>query len=277
MGQPPLYPDGIITSLGTPGSAQPPATQPGQANIWNLPKDVQGQTIWFDNQPGGMVAVGPEGQGRIREPNAPARGTAESVMKQVAAMANNDPAKFIAIQSALAAVGSWGTVHVNGSWNAETSRALATAMGDYWQLTQGASTPISFQQYLMDAAAKATQLNQQQTKPAPPPPTYNVTDPEAIKAAAQSAAQAALGQGMSDAQLQQFVSQFQSAQLGAEKQVGGTATAPDLQSQAMQFVQQADPKMFQSNQRAAYTDALVNMLQPAGGSARPNMTPVPSV
>lgn len=210
------------------------------------------------------------------------------VMAQFQAMSMNDPVRFAELQQALAA-GPWGAVHINGVFDINTEKALAGAMTQYVKLSMGTgAAPVytdpktgkksgGFVAYLMNSAATAqslggggTSLGGGSKNP------ISVTDPNSIRQAAIQAAQAALGENISSDQIDKFVQQFQAAQTAAQTQVGGTASAPDLSSDAMSYVQKSDPQAYHDSQRQAFVNSLVNMFAPSA-SQRPNMTPVPSV
>lgn len=272
---------GIATNPdGTPnfgGAAPAPGGGPsGQQNIWNLPKGLPAQ-LWFDvghNSTGDQPNEDRGGlhPGHLKAPN---RSSAYQILKsptqimaQFAAMSANNPNEYLALQQALG-------VQLTGSWNATTKNALANAMQSYVELSLGAGVGMSFKDYLIQKGTEAQQLGLKNSG-AQAAQQIQVTDPTAIKAAAQSAFQAATGKGASEDQLNKFVAQFQAAQSSAQTQVGGTISAPDLSSQAMSYAQTADPGAYKDNQRQSFIDTLVNMFAPSG-SQRPNMTPVPSV
>ena len=106
-------------------------------------------------------------------------------------------------------------------------------------------------------------------------PQVNLTDPAAIRAAAQTAAEQALGRGLNEKQLEHFVNQFQQTQQQVATSTSPTVSAPSLSDQAMQFVQENDPHAYAANKRQSYMNALVDMFAPSG-SQRPGMTPVPT-
>lgn len=289
----PTLPDGTpnLGIISTGGNLSTTAGAPinGVLNIWNISADIAGQTIWYDtgHRKKTTISTATEGSDRL-SPDFPVDSTGairttsethrvayqvnsspQQIMAQMAALSYNDPAKFLAIQTMLAQ-GVWGTVHVNGSFDVDTEKALAGAMSQYLKLTHGAGVGVSFTDYLSRASQTNVSLSTQQA------PLLPVTDPASIRAAAQSAATAALGQGLSESQLSQFVTQFQAAQTGAETQTSGTVSAPDLSSQAMQFAQSQEPGAYQANERQSYEDALVNLLSGPGATGRPSMTPVAS-
>lgn len=245
--------------------------------IWNLPADIPaGQRIWYDNSYSRQSDSDPTTSPRNRDnfgthtSSSQVLSTPEQIMAQVAAMSANNPSEFLSFQKALSAFGSISTP---GVWSPETQTALQRAMSAYWQLSHGAGVGMSFTQYLMQAGSAVE--SQQQAGAAAKNTSTPVTDPESIRAAAQSAFQAATGKGASEAQLNHFVTQFQAAQIKAETAMSGAPSAPSLTDQAMQYAQQADPSGYKDNQHQAFTDLLVNMFAPAA-SQRPNMTPTPT-
>jgi hypothetical protein len=270
----------VTNPVGTPpsGGANLGAAVPTQAaSIYNLPTGLKpDQQFWFDtghtqenvneSHRGGISneatqAANGHYRGSFEQMSNP-----EKVMAQMYQMSITDPGSFIAIQTALAQMPEFGAVRVTGNMDPVTEAALGKAMAAYVKLTvsaPGTAVPISFRDYLTQSAEKASMLQQQQ-QAATGANTVRVTDPDTIRAAAQSAAMQSLGQ----AQLDQFVSKFQQEQLanGADS----FTTNLKLPGEAEAFAQQSDPKAYSQNQHQTYVDALVNML---GGSktSRPNM------
>lgn len=209
------------------------------------------------------------------------------VMAQFQAMSYNDPAKFLAIQNALAQ-SPFGKVNVNGVFDPYTEKALGVAMMQYVKLSMGTGAePVyvdpktgkksgGFVAYLLNAA-EAAQANggNGTSAAATQAPTYQVTDSESIRQSALAAAQQALGQNISGDQLDAFVRKFQAAQISAQQNAlpGQTYSMPDLTAQAMAYVQSNNKQAYQENQRTAYLDQLVNLL----GGNRPNQQPSPGV
>lgn len=255
--------------------------------LWNLPTDVpSGQTLWFDTGHTTDSNYDPTTQSRDRSSfgshtsgSSQVLKTPAQIMAQFAAESQNDPQAFLALQHLLAS-GPWGsgTVYPTGAWDRNTEAALSGAMSLYYQLSQ-TGVAMSFTDYLQSTAARAQSLGGLGTSlggSAAKNTSTPVTDPASIRAAAQSAFQAATGKGATEAQLNHFVSHFQAAQITAETAMSGTPAAPSLTDQAMSYAQTADPSAYKGNQRQAFTDQLVNMFAPPA-SQRPNMTPVPTV
>lgn len=260
------------------------AAPPGVTSIWNIPSDISATPIWFDighkteqehPDTSNLAGIEKASKGQLGTVHSSYQimASPQKIMAQFMAMSKNDLPRFIGFQQALAS-GVWGNVKVNGSFDPNTERALGNAMLQYVKLTQGAGVGISFSDYLMQSAQTATALAQQQAGATQNPIT--LTDPTAIRAAAQQAAQDALGAGLSESQLNHFVAQFQAAQTKAQTQVGGSVSSPDLSADAMAYAQKSNPEGYKQNQRQAFLDTLVNMFAPSG-SQRPNMTPTPSV
>lgn len=281
-----------VLSNGTPnfGLAGTSASTGGALSTWDLPSGVNpNRTIWFDigkkkTQTGESVLRGPGG--RVEDTNPVTSVTAYRIMKspaqimaQFAALSQNNPQEYLALQRALAS-GPWGKVNPTGAWDASTESALGQALKMYTQLSLGAGVGMSFSDYLIKTGQRAQQLGGKGTSlgdgSSSSSNIIQVTDPAQIREAAQQAAQQALGEGLSEDQLNAFVSQFQAAQGAAQLAGNGSVvSAPDLTAQAMQYVQSSNPAEYQSNQRQAFEDTLVNMFAPSA-SQRPNMTPVPS-
>lgn len=251
----------------------------GPTTIWNIPTSITGEQLWFDvghrrsNEQTVDMRTGH--QSNVTSVTAhQIMASPQKIMAQFAAMSYNDPAGFLKFQQALSA-GPWGKVQINGAFDSATERAIANAMLQYSKLSKGAGVGVSFSDYLIQTGSQAAALTQEQTKASAPP--IQVTDPESIRQAALSAAQQALGESIGEKQLNAFVEKFQANQVEAQKAGAGQQfSMPDLSSEAMAYVQKANPKEFQQNQRTAFLDQLVNLLG-GGLTSRPNQQPVPSV
>lgn len=205
--------------------------------------------------------------------------TPEKIMADFYAMSYDDPAKFIALQKALAE-GPWGTVDASGSMDGKTESALVNAMSQ-WVKLKSTGVEVSLSQYILDAAQRRAALNGGATGSGGSGGSSSavfqpqVSDPAQIRAQAEQAFQAAIGRGATKSELSKFVAEFQAAQTSAERTAfdnKGTVTSPDLAAQANQFAQQSDPGQYHQHQATAYTNALVNLLM--GSTARPNIAPV---
>jgi hypothetical protein len=284
IGSVPTNPDGTPNFPAAAGGAG----LPGKADIWNLPAGIDPtRKIWIDiGHSGGRSSKVTEYRpGEIKPGRAVQHTTPVSsyqimkspiqVLQQFAAMSQNDPQKYFALQGALAN-GPWGKVYASGAWDSNTEAALKNAMVQYIKLAD-AGVGMSFFDYLIQTSERNQALGGDGSSHKDGSGTNTaiaVSDPTEIRAAAQSAAQAALGQGLSEDQLDKFVAQFQASQKTAETATSGTVTSQDLSSDAMQFAQQSNPEEYQQNQRQTFEDTLVNMFAPSE-SQRPNMTPVP--
>jgi hypothetical protein len=212
------------------------------------------------------------------------------VMQQWQAMRYNDPAKFLQLQTALAALPGIGKVNINGTFDHNTEAALGNAMLQYVKDSMGAGiTPIykdpktgkvsgGFAGWLL-LNAETAQANGgagSSLDNGGRNSQIQVTDPESIRQAALQAAQEALGQSIPKDQLHKFVEKFQANQIASQSQTGGVVTQPDLGAEAMSFVQKSNPEEYKANQRMSYLDSLVNLL---GGSvtSRPNQQTTPGV
>lgn len=283
----PINPDGTpnfgVAASGGGASGKVDAT--GALSIWNIPTSIAKTRIWFDI--GHPTDLANEDRGGLHPGHLKpvARSNAyqivrspQQIMKQFAAMSFNDPNSFFALQKALAS-GPWGTVNPTGSFDASTEKALGNAMLQYVKLAQGAGVGVSFTDFLLQTGERAQQLGGKGTSlgsGGSQQQQVSLADPGAIRQAAQSAAQAALGMGLSNDQLDKFVAQFQASQTAAQTSTASSSTNPDLSSQAMAFAQQSDPSAYHQNQRQSFVDTLVNMFAPSG-SGRPNTAPVASV
>lgn len=299
----PLPPSVFNTPAGgtAPADYTPAATggSGGATSIWNLPKQLQKGSLLFDlgdayDSYSRSGKQGPAMDQRKTGGKAESWLSPQEVFDHVAAMAQAgyvtdskgnltrealvEQQKFLLIQQALSA-GPWGKVYTSGSFDGATQTALQKALMQFQSQAKGAH--IDFLHWLVQSSAKA-RINGNYpgsggSNSAPPP--VPLQDPETIRQAAQAAALDALGHGLSDAQLQKFVDQFQSAQTSAHQQEyanGSTSyTAPDLTSQATAYAQQADPQGYQSNQQQAYMSALVNLLAGPGDAGRPTQGVTP--
>lgn len=178
---------------------------------------------------------------------------------------------------------SFDSVHV-GQWTSQTQSALHDAIKSYEAVSRGGQLPETFTEFVAANQAGVSAGGQQAKSSgsgSSGPPPVNLADPDSIKAAAQSAAMTALGQGLSDDQLNAFVSQFQQAQQSAHNAAyadGSTQYSdPNLSDEAAAYAQKADPGAYQQNQHQAYMDALVNLFAGPGATARPSINVTPKV
>lgn len=296
----PINPDGT-PKLDTAA----PAPSGSNFTIWDIPSELtdylsqySGGKLWFDvgTKKDRVYAEEPHNSAYDSQVPEAARKSASTklvdinhydimrkpdrIMAQFMAMSVNDPMTFLALQKALAS-GPWGTVNLNGVFDGSTEHALGQAMLQYVKLSVGTSAAMSFTDYLMNMGARAQALGGDGTSlgggaSAAAPQQISLTDPEAIKSAAQSAAEQALGRGLSEGELNKFVSQFQAAQTTYQTSDASRITAPELSSQADAFAQSSAPQEYKQQKHQSYLNALVNMFAPSG-SQRPDMgQPVPT-
>ena len=301
---------GGINPDGTPNYGAPVPVQGNDpTNIWysDLPADLQNTpgakplTLWYD------IRAGSKGKTVTTKTTAPTsfgaggdvsvlnaqpvtttstkttgrqssevHATPADILKQVAALQVNDPQHLMNIQ-ALMSTGVWGSVSVNGVFDTHTENALINAMERYYKITHGTGAAMSFMQYLTSAGTQALTAAQQQkaASAAPPtPPQVSLQDPTTIADVAQSAATQALGETLSQDQIDKFVVQFQAQQRAAQLSKASSATQPDLTAQAMAFAQSSNPGAYQENNRSQYLDTLVNMM---GGNRPTASEPVAPV
>lgn len=274
-------PSGLGGLVGTGSATNPDGTPnfpvavggsvPAKQTIWNLPTDIpNGQKIWYDTQVSKDSNFDPTTESRNRgnygttSHSKQVLFTPDGIMSQIAALSANNPNEFQAIQKALSA---FGTISTPGVWSPDTETALRRAMSSYWQLSHGAGVGMSFVDYLLQAGQQVVQ------KQATTTATPRVMDPAQIRTAAQNAAQQALGKGLSEKQLEQFVTQFQTEQLSNADDP--YTTSYKLPGEAMSFAQNADPTDYRQNQAQTFANTLINMFAPTA-SQRPNMTPTPT-
>jgi hypothetical protein len=186
-------------------------------------------------------------------------------------MAQTDPTGFKAFQKTLFDGGWYGSAsRVIGGMAGQTETAIADAMTQYLKTVHAAGVPVTFKDYL--AHAVAANVDNKKI----PVPQVNLDDPEALRQAAMSAAQAALGHGLSEDQMNKFVAEFQGRQAQSQLSKAASVATPDASSAATAFAQGADPQGYANHQSQGYMNSLLNMFLPSADS-RPTITPVASV
>jgi hypothetical protein len=294
----PTLPNGLPNYGAIPntssGNAPVPTDDTGAIDVWNMPSFLQGKMIWFDT--GHVAASRRTSVHPSHSPDLPGTTTesvltkahsklinmtAEQVMKQFAAMSQNDPMAFAAIQKELQDGGFYGSAtHVYGGWNGQTETAVADAMTQYVKVAQAGGVAENFRTFLDHQAQANTGINGNDPGGAggggAAARQTILDDPEALKSAAMTAAQAALGSGLSEDQLNKFVAQFQGAQASYQQSTNSTVVQPDATSDAMAFAQKSDPQGYANHQATGYMSALMNLFLPSQ-DARPTITPVASV
>jgi hypothetical protein len=293
------YDPNLPSNLPAGAGTAVPTDSTGALNVWNLPAWVlqyessvnktpffMGGKTTYKNQTVDRATEYSEqvplaGQGNGPAENSHKVGTtknnyasAEQLMKQFTAMAVSDPAQFAATQKLLLEGGWYGSVNtqVQYGMNPQTESAIASAMVQYLKAAHGADVPTTFQDFLTGYAQNNAGIGNVPGQGGSTTP-ISLTDPNALRQSAEQAAQAALGHGFSDDQLQRFVSEFQSRQSAAQTQQGGSVEVPDQSADANAFAQQSDEQGYSNHQAEAYTNAFLNMFLP-NGSARPNIAPV---
>jgi hypothetical protein len=271
--------------ISTAGLGGAPSTTPtgylpnGQYDIYNLGK-IWDSTLYLGNEkrkqagPYAGTDVVMQGRNSSQTVVSPVTSTPYEYMKDFASWSVTNPDQYQALQAQLYAAGFYSKKPRLGVYTADDAAAMKKAITGYLGVVNPDNpNPLTLSDYLDHASASGAA--QQKAEDQASAPVIQVTDPAAIRQAAQQAFQAATGRGATKKQLDKFVAQFQSAQKSAQTAgSGSTVSAPDLSSQAMQFAQQEDPQDYAQNQRQSYLNALVNLFAPSG-SERPNMTPVP--
>jgi hypothetical protein len=287
-----VNPDGSLNLGGITGQSAIPVDSSGAVDEWNLPSFLKGHVFWWDSgttkQSGGQSRTTNNGQdavaGRTVAVDKPhsfdINASAETIMKQFAAMSYNDPSQFMGLQAALAQ-GPWASgLKMSGTMDSETEGALAKAMTQYLKLTESAGVAVSFKQYLINAAQGGAgglgNVNNPGGTGGTSMSSVSLTDPAELMQNAQSAAQAALGHTLSTDQLNAFVSQFHSAQTNAQHKAGSIYDGMSAPAEANQFAQQSDEQGFTNHQAQGYMDTFVNMFL-SGNEARGNVAPVTPV
>lgn len=278
----------IANTTGTGAVSSVPVDSSGMLQVWDLPKWMTAKNapeIWYDTRHTTEhlheLAPGENG-GPGYDVNVPhsfdVRRSAVDLMKEFAAMSQNDPMKFAAIQKALADGNFYGSAStIYGGWNIQTERALAGAMESYLKVSEGAGVPVSFMQYLANTATANQQINGNAgngmggSHGSAITPKPELADPMALRATVQSAAQAALGETLKPSEVNRFVNEFhrlETQQFNNHLQ-GASYTNPDMTTAAEQFVAQNNTQGAEQYNARGYMDALLNTLLPSS-SAPPN-------
>lgn len=169
-----------------------------------------------------------------------------------------------------------------GQWTSATEKAIVDALSGYEQAIAGNATPMTFHDYLAQNRNAGSVGGKSTTDPGSVGGATGAAsqaildDPALLRSTVMSAAQAALGRGLSSAQLDKFVAQFQGAQASYQQSANSTIVRPDAVAQAGVFAQQAAPQQYANHQAQGYMNALLNVFLPSADS-RANITPVASV
>ena len=285
----------------------------GTVDIWNLPQYVKnieaknktpfnmGYTSQTHNVYAGSSGPGLDYYGH---PTASGGGiqtpvtsttqqwrSAEDIMKQFAGLSYNNPSQFLAIQALLHQAG-YLPGNPQAGFTAETQKAIASAMVEYLQLSQGAGVPVPFftgdphNPGFLERKAETNMTQNPPTgkTPAPPQkPVIQLSDPQTLALYAQKAAQAALGRDLTKEDLQKFIDAYhgqeeasqQSAYTATQQAAAGQNPAAvidknDPRASAITYATAGHEKEFGQHQIQGYTDAFLNMFL-SGASAAPNM------
>lgn len=219
--------------------------------------------------------------------------TTDEVIKRAAASSQESPQEYQQLQSALYQAGYFGSTKAAsirfGVWNAQTADAIKESFKTYLQISQGASVPLTYSEFLQnqtaalqnDNAAGGSSQGASTTSTSgsggsgsgAAAPQVSLTDPDALKAYAQNAATNALGHQLSQTQLAHFVDSFHTQQLAAGTSTAASVTSPDPTAQAQSYAQTVDPTGFQGHQQQSFMSALLNTMLPSGSSVA-SMTPI---
>jgi hypothetical protein len=214
-----------------------------------------------------------------------ATGTAGNKPKNQQALQTYEQLQLMLLQAGAYATGTSIKTLRFGQWTDQTENAIVTALNGYEQ-NLDPHTPITFEDYLQQNRDGGSLNGKSTADPAglagagTTAPTTQLTDPASLRASAMTAAQAALGVGMSDDQLNKFVAQFQGAEAAAQNIAnqpagGGTVIRPDQVADANAFAQKSDPQGYSNHQAQGYMNALMNLFLPSQ-DARSNIQPVAS-
>lgn len=219
--------------------------------------------------------------------------TTDEVIKRAAASSQESPKEYQELQTALYQAGYFGSTKAAsvrfGVWNAQTADAIKESFKTYLQISQGASVPLTYSEFLQnqtaalqnDNAAGGSSQGASTTSTSgsggsgsgAAAPQVSLTDPDALKAYAQNAATNALGHQLSQTQLAHFVDSFHTQQLAAGTSTAASVTSPDPTAQAQSYAQTVDPTGFQGHQQQSFMSALLNTMLPSGSSVA-SMTPI---
>lgn len=210
--------------------------------------------------------------------------TTQDLFKQMMALSTKDPTSFQQMQGLLYDSGAYGatpraSVHW-GQWTSDTANALKEALTNYEAVGPGSGSPISWTEYLQQAAAQG-RVNQSQGGVGGAGGTgtasqVQLSDPATLKATIQQAAMSSLDRALSPDELDKFVSNFQAQQASAQTSTAGSVTMPDASAQAQSTIEQNHPDEFRQHNVSAYSNALLNLFLP-GGSQLANFTPTASI
>lgn len=214
--------------------------------------------------------------------------SALDIMKHYAAMGTSADRStrqaFANLQYEMLAMGAYGTsgstqLFRPGVWTDLDAQALLKVMRSYQQVagSDGAGQPISFEEYINQAAAQAAANGQASgggSGSGGLPSTPVLTDPDTLTMYAQRAAQAALGHSLSKDQLSAFINTFHQSQADAYQDAvkgnGPTVDKNDPRASAIAYVANNFQHDYQQHQIQGYTDAFLNMFL-GGASAAPNV------
>ncbi len=254
---------------------------------------IFGAPIFIGITPGPVVS-GPQsehgGGGPIHMEGASNYTNTERLYKAFLALSHANKNAYMMVQGQLYDAGMYGdSPRTSVHWGLldDASRdAFKKALGNYVAASTGAGVPLTWDEFMVEQA-KQGRINQSQggvgggVGGAPATPVVQLQDPASLRQAAEQAAQASLGHGLSEDELSQFVSEFQTrqtnAQMAAQTATGTSpvsVTQPDMIAEANAFGQQENPQGYANHQAQAYTNAFLNIfLSP--GSQRGNIQPVP--
>jgi hypothetical protein len=290
-------PDGSFNPNAAAGGAAAPQTG---TDLYGLTPDEEQWTFYLGTTPrtAAQQAAANSAAARLRRANPndkvgkpPAssntNATALELMRQYAKMAvSPDPTvrqQWANMQAQMLSMGLYGTsggamLYRPGTWTDNDASALVKAFRGYQGVAghDGAGQPLTFAEYLDRSSQQAAANGQGGGASGAAPKQTILDDPEALKSAAMTAAQAALGSGLSEDQLNKFVAQFQGAQASYQQSTDSTVVQPDATSDAMAFAQKSDPQGYANHQATGYMSALMNLFLPSQ-DARPTITPVASV
>lgn len=296
----PLPPLPTYGSGGTTGL--PSSTGKYDPNdIWKL-GDLYNQPIYLGYTPGAPAATGPIAshlpvEDRVGSAGTNTYGKTQSLIDHYNELWQKGTAgdkksytDFVNLQKQLWYAGAYGqtsfdSVHV-GQWTDQTLNALENALSGYVQTSKASKKPQTFEDWLQANAAGGLAAgggfdykNGPGGSGASAPSPTQLTDPNALRQTVQQAAQAALGRGLSDAELSKFVDAFHQSETSAQQTAqgsGGTVTPPDQQSDALAYAEQSDPQQYANHQAQGYFNAFMNLFLPSG-SSRANIQPVASI
>lgn len=283
----PPKPDGGIPNFDDISSGAASAGTTAKTDIWSIPGDLAGKQIYTSypssvNQQTKRHLEGADqdilqASGTLQgekfgiDPNT---STPNNTYALPISMFGDNPADYVLLQRQLYAAGYFGAKALTSMrWGGDvagTMEAWTALLRDTVQ-QQTLGRHVTWQDVLKQTIETTKKAGGVPGSGAQKPASvFSYTDPAAIAAQAQQAAQAVLGHNLSDDEIKHFVSEFHAAELKySEEQnavrldtTGGSynVTQPDLSSQAQEFVEEGHGTEAAGNRMSDYVSALEQMV-----------------